>query len=83
MSFSLCYITILLVSFCIHYIFGFDKLGLKATKHKQESIQCSFSLDITSCENLHKFKGSVIVYSFSSLWCPGLQSFLGAFYGIL
>lgn len=48
MSFFLGCITILLVSFCIHYIFGFDNLGLKATEQKQESILCSFSLDITS-----------------------------------
>lgn len=72
MSFSLGCITVLLVYFCIHYIFGFDKLGLKATAQKQESIQCSLSLDITSYENVHKFKDSVIVYDTLVIlisWC--------------
>lgn len=63
MSFFLDCITILLVSFCIRYIFGFDKLGLKATEQKQESIRSSFSLVITSYENVRQFKDSVIVYA--------------------
>lgn len=42
--------------FCIHCSFVFDKLGLKASKQKQERFECSFSLNITCYHNLHEFK---------------------------